>query len=429
MPTSNPSIQHSSAILNLRRLVILRNIAIGGQTVTVLVTVFGLGLGVPLPWLALIIAALAAFNLITWRRLQAHPPHDDEFLNHLLVDVVALTLLLVFTGGATNPFVWLLLLPLTIAATVLSRRATWFLAALTVGCYCMLMVFYKPLPGMSLEHLRGFRLHVVGMWIGFIISAGTVAYFVAGMAETLRARDRALGEARERELRDDHLVGLGTLAAGAAHELGTPLGTMAILVKDMTEEAEAADDDEELEKLDILSEQIERCKKALSVISASAGDAEKRAGRPMQVGDYLKRVVDEWHKTCPGVGVDYRAEGDGVAPWIACDDALTQALVNILQNAADASPEQVTVRARWDAVRLKLDIIDRGCGMSPALAAAVGRSIVTTKGTGHGLGLYLSRGVINRLGGQIELLSEEGEGTCARIRLPLDKLIVEKEVS
>ncbi len=419
VPLSKPSIQHSSAILNLRRLVILRNIAIAGQTVTVLVTAFGLGIDIPLGWLGTIIVALAVFNFITWRRLPTHQPHESELLHHLLVDVAALTLLLLLTGGATNPFAWLLLLPLTIAATVLSRRETWLMAALTGASYCMLMVFYQPLPHLDLNRIPGFHLYVIGMWIGFIISAGTVAYFVAGMAETLRARDRALAEARERELRDDHLVGLGTLAAGAAHEIGTPLGTMAILVNDMAEEAEAANDEEELEKLDILSEQIDRCKKALSVIAASAGDAERRSGRAMPVNEYLRRVIDEWRKTCPGVEVDFRARGDGDPPWITSDDALTQALANILQNAADASPEQVLVRARWDGGRLSLDIIDHGIGMSPEMAAAAGRSIRTTKGAGHGLGLYLSRAVIERLGGEMNLISEEGRGTCARIQLLL----------
>ena len=195
---------------------------------------------------------------------------------HLFSDVLILAALLYFTGGSTNPFVSLFLLPLTLAAAALPGRYTWAIATAAVICYSFLMVWYFPIPH---QHGINFNLHVLGMWFGFVLSAILISYFAVKMSATLRERDRALALARENALRDERLVSLGTLAAGAAHELGTPLATMAVLAKDL--ESECAGRPGVAEPFQVLRGQIARCKDILSQLAVSAGQARAEAGRDL----------------------------------------------------------------------------------------------------------------------------------------------------
>lgn len=418
MPRQSTRMHEASALINLRRLLVLRNVAIAGQTVAVLVAAFALNMDVPLGAVSLVIAGLALLNAVAWWRLKRQLPGSHEFIAHLLADVLGLTALLYFTGGATNPFVWLLLISLTIAATVLSRRQTWVIAAVTIACYSGLMVVYRPLPGAS-GASGHFQMHVLGMWLGFMLSAALIAYFVAGMGQTLREQERALARARERALRDERLLSLATLAAGAAHELGTPLGTMAVLVKEMQAPARSADDEE---NLSILEAQIRRCRQALTTISASAGEVRAESGYAVTLDRYLEDLLSEWQLLRPGVRLEYKRPDPPAGLRIVADRTLTQALANLLHNAADASPDHVTVAALVQENTLALTVADRGGGVNPKVASVLGRVLVTTKETGNGLGLYLTQGVIDRLGGALTLSPREGGGTVAQVSLPLERL-------
>lgn len=418
MPTQTPHMHEASTLINLHRLLVLRNIAIAGQITAVLVAAFALHVAVPLANVGIVIAGLALLNALAWRRLKRQRPGSHEFIAHLLADVLGLTLLLYFTGGATNPFVWLLLLSLTIAATVLSRRQTWVIAAVTIACYSGLMVLYRPLPGAS-GHSGHFEMHVFGMWLGFVLSATLIAYFVAGMGQTLREQERALAQARERALRDERLLSLATLAAGAAHELGTPLGTMAVLIKEMQVQDRSPDDQE---SLGILEAQIRRCREALTTISASAGEVRAESGCAVALDRYLQDLLGQWQVLRPGVRLEYNRPDLPPGLRIVADRTLTQALANLLHNAADASPQHVTVAAVVEEDTLALTVADRGAGLSPKVASVLGRALVTTKEAGNGLGLYLTQGVIERLGGDLTLSPRSGGGTVARVALPLERL-------
>src|ERR1051325_4745874 len=232
--TSMPIAAPTPAAVNLQRLVVLRTIALAGQALAVWAAVTWLQVALPLEPVIAILAAATIVNFFTWRRLRlVWPVRDLELFVHLTFDAVALTAVLYFAGGPTNPFVSLYLLPLTLTAAALSWRYTWSMAALTLTCYSLLLVSYVPLyhrhPGAALHELDDFKMHVFGMWLGFILSAGLIAYFAVRMRETLRERDRLRAQVREQELRHERVLALGTLAAGAAHELGTPLSTIAVL--------------------------------------------------------------------------------------------------------------------------------------------------------------------------------------------------------
>lgn len=430
-----PAISDSSTRKNLGWLFILRNLMICVEALTVLISVYGLDIPLHQAALTGIITAQVAVNWYAWLRLSIDRPVTDiELASQLGFDVLAITSILYWTGGATNPIAWFFLLPLIIAATVLPQAFTWYMVVFTSACYTILMGYYEPLPKIvpmtlnedtpphlhaMMEH-HDIELHVFGMWFGFVFSAVLVAYFVVGMAETLRARERKLAEVREQALRNERVVALGTLAAGAAHEMGTPLGTMAILIHDLEQEYEQAECPEMLEKMKILREQVNRCKEALSVMSASAGEMRAEAGHVMPVSSYLDEVVESWRQQRPGSSLDYLKQGYEPSPSILAERTLTHALINILNNAADVSPHKVELSARWTFEYASLEIRDEGPGITPAVSARIGKAPVSSKEHGLGVGLFLAFAAIERLGGQIQMLPrKEGTGTKTRITLPL----------
>ena len=241
----------TAAFKNLLRMFWLRNVM---AAVLALAGWAAMGLyDIPLPTHALTGAVLLmlGLNAGTWWRLgYAKPASDLELLIQLLLDMTILTGLFYATGGYTNPFVWMYLLPLTIAAVALPWRHTWFVAGLAVVCYSALMFWYQPLPmvamdmsatGMEdmhmthMQHNSGFSVHLLGMWAGFVVSAGVIAFFVERMGRTLREYDQLISKARERALESERMLALGSLATGAAHELGTPLATMAVLTRELSD--------------------------------------------------------------------------------------------------------------------------------------------------------------------------------------------------
>lgn len=420
---------------NLKRLFALRNIEIAGQILAVLGVRYGLDISLPLVPMLVVTAILAAANALTWWRLRKPwPVADAEFFGQLLADVLALTALLFFSGGSTNPFVSLYLLPLTIAAAVLPARYTWAMAVLTVACYTLLLFVYIPLPPpgeiCSTEatghmHLGGeddFGRHVLGMWFNFVLSAGLISFFVVKMAGSIRERDRQLAEAREQSLRDERLVALGTLAAGAAHELGTPLSTIAVIAREL--EQEHAGDPELSESFALLRGQVESCKRILSNMLASAGQTRAENAESLPADAFLGKLLDKWQLMRPEVSVHAGLHGPQPAPGIVADETLSQAVMNLLNNAADVSPRDVEIEGRWDAHELTLEICDRGTGLTPEVASRAGEAFFTTKGPGEGLGLglFLTNATIERFGGKVQMFNREGSGACVRVILPLAQL-------
>ncbi len=405
---------------NLRRLVLFRSISIAVQMFFIFVALWWLALPLPVGPLATILFVHILWNGFTaWRAQQTRPVSDGEFFLQLLTDVLALSGVLYFAGGATNPFVGLYLLPLMIAATVLPRHFVWSMAGITVACDSLLMYVYQPLVlGSHMNHDNGFSQHVFGMWFGFVFSAGLIAHFVTNMAQTLRQHDRELAAAREKTLHDESLVALGTLAAGAAHELGTPLNTMAIVTDELKQDYPPQKNAELNEQLTLISEQVDRCKEALSVISASAGELRADAGEALPVDRYLQKLLEQWQTERSEVDLHQAISGTQPAPQLVVDRALDQAITNILNNAADASPEWVAINAEWTEQKLVLDIRDHGSGLSADAEAHAGKSLYSDKEHGLGLGLFLAHSVINRLGGEVRLFNDK-QGCCTRISLPL----------
>jgi len=435
--------QQAPAAINLQRLFVLRNIEIAGQVLAVLIATQFLAISLPLPAIAIVISSLALMNLLTWQRLkQPWLATDFELFAQLAIDAIELALLLYLSGGSTNPFVSLFLLPLTLAAATLPLSYTAAMAVLTLGSYTLLLFYYVPIgqlfpdpslpgsiisrapPATHLHHNGGdtFGLHVLGMWFNYAVSAVLVSFFVVRMAATLRERDRLLASAREETLRNERIVAMGTLAAGAAHELGTPLSTMAVITNEL--QRDYANDPELSENLQILRDQVANCKQILSNLLASSGQARAEGGASLPLDTYLSELVDKWQILRPNTTIAANWVGTQPAPRIMAEQTLSQAIMNLLNNAADASPNSLEIRGKWDDRALSIEILDRGPGLTPETLANAGKPFFTTKapGQGFGIGLFLANATIERLGGTVKLFNRDGGGACMRVSLPLATL-------
>jgi two-component system sensor histidine kinase RegB len=410
----------------MQRLLLLRAGAVIGWVLALLFVGWQLRISLPFVTMSALIAVWCIVSLVSWVRLRDREDIEDRtFVLQLLVDVVMLGLLLYLSGGSTNPLTLLLLLPLIVSAALLPGVYSWIIAAAIIACYSLLLFRYVPLPIPRHEHgVHDFELHITGMWLGFVLSAGLIVAFVAKMGNTLRERDRLLSESKQRALRDERIVALGALAAGAAHELGTPLGTIALIAEELSLDHE--DDQNLQDRLRLLREQVGRCKHTLAMLSLSAGQSQAASGHRLSVDAYLWDVLDRWRNLRPATEVQTELTGDRPAPVIVAEQTLSQAIISILNNAADASPERIEFKARWDWERLTLEVCDHGTGLAPAALSAAGKRVFSTKppGEGLGLGLYLAYSVVDRLGGEMLLFNREEGGACTWLTLPLRQLLV-----
>ncbi len=413
--------------LFLRYVLLLRTFAIGGQIAALVAAYYVLHITPPLLPVTLVILALSLFTLFSWWRMktgQSESVLDRTIFSQLFVDILALAVLLYLTGGSVNPFVSLFLLPVTVAAATLQSRYTWWVAALAAICYTALMFIHLPAPQWGYADHHHFAFHLWGMWFGFVLSAAVVAYFVARMGGMLRAHDQELARVRENALQANQLVALGALAAGTAHQLGTPLATMAVLAKEI--ERELTSLPRLTQKLRLLRDQINRCKEILSQMAIQAGQVKAEGGRPVTLDRFLEEVIAEWHGLRPEASVKTCWDGPHPAPRIIADRALIQAILNVLNNAADASAKAVEVKAHWEQDRLVIEIQDEGPGLPASFRDHIGKPFFTTKppGKGMGLGLYLTQRTLDRLGGRLEFSETVGaSGACAKITLPLAMLL------
>lgn len=426
---------------HLRRLFLLRCGAILAQFATLfLVDRF---LSHNFAWAPMLgaVCFLTLMNALTWWRLSLDfPVNNLELFLQLSVDVLVLTVLLYYSGGSTNPFVSLYMLPLVIAAATLPRRHTWGMAALTLACYTLLMVWYVPLPNghaqqgqavamQGMDHSQhimaapaattpsspledAFNVHVLGMWLGFVISAVVVAYFAVEMARAVRSRDEQLNRGREDTLRNERIVALGTQAAGAAHEMGTPLSTMSVVIGEMRRDCQ---DPEQQSNLVILDEQVKNCKRILDSLLSNALET----GSEMPLEEFFRNVLSEWQLLRPTVHYRFQVNSLQPSPPMRADVALRPALLNLLNNAADASPDEMDILLSWDEERTTLVILDHGPGLTSEAAARAGSAFFTTKQDGRGLGLFLANATLERMGGSVRLFNREGGGATTEVMFPL----------
>ena len=418
------AIERSAPGAALRLLFWLRIVAIAAQAGIVAVVHFGLGIELPLLPLGITIAALTLWNAVYWARLaQARPVRHAEVALNLVVDAAAFTSLIYFTGGPTNPFVSLYLVPISLAAISLPPAGAWLVGAICGGCYSLLWLNHVPLPSVHGRFGGDFDLHVAGMWVNFLVAAALIVLFVGRMAQVVRRREQELATLREAALRDQQIVELGTLAAGTAHELNTPLSTLALLVEELED---TSADERQKERLRAMMVEIEDINRRLNRIAGGVDAARSEGARHVALGSFLHGIIEQWSSVHPEIDLTARYSLAEEHREIVAEVTLEQAIRNVLDNAAHATlangRARVDVAVSCTAATLTIAVADRGVGLTPELRDDIGLKIVSTKERGLGIGLLLSRAALQRFGGGLELKNCAAGGVEAEIRLPLAEL-------
>ena len=298
---------------------------------------------------------------------------------------------------------------------------------LCIAYYSLLMLFYTPLPPVHERFGGDFNLHIFGMWVNFLVSAALMAVVVAGIAGAVRRRDRSLAEARETALRNEQIVAMGTLSAGVAHEISSPLSTMTIVVDELLDQRDG--DPEVRGDLEVLKSQIGVCKDRIKDLLDTTGHTRSEGGQAMPLHQFCERLLDNWRMVRPEIELDTHYEEPFDNPTILAEQTIAQSITNLLNNAGDASLEN---ESHWVAVsissledRLVIFIDDDGKGITTEQMEKAGQAFFSSKPTGLGIGLVLSNASLGRFGGEISLGNCAGHGTRTEIRLPIHELTID----
>ena len=413
----------AAAQLNLQRLLLIRLIVFVCQ-LSALAFAWFLDYSLEYTPIISVMGFILVINAwVFFRQLHQSMVNDQEFLLHLFFDVLSLSVLLYFGGGASNPFVSFFLVPITISAAILPWTYTWAVAGISLVCYTFLLFFYRPLSilmpeDMNMSSMGSLpNLHIIGMWCNFIVCAVLITYFVVKMAAEIRSQDIKLNDYREDNMRNEQILAVATQAAGTAHELGTPLNTMTILVREM------ADDYQEnpalAKDISTLEMQLASCKKSLQEMVKRADLRNAGKSRQSAIPAFIEQILEQWGLLRPEVRLNQKFIAANESPQIHVDSTLQQAIVNILNNAADASPEGIDLAVDWNTENWTLTIRDYGKGVDEEMMAYLGSEIVSNKEKGMGVGMILSQASIERMGGEVSISSHPEQGTLTQIRLPV----------
>jgi two-component system, sensor histidine kinase RegB len=408
----------------LDTLVRLRWLAVTGQSAAVAGVHFGLNFPLPFGLCFLIIAASAWLNLGLRILYPASHRLQDNLATFLLAfDILQLASLLYLTGGLQNPFAMLILAPVLISATALTPERTFVLGVLAVGCATLLVLAHRPLPWFPGENLELPFLYVSGVWTAILLGTAFTGTYAWRVAEEARQLAQALAATELVLAREQHLSQLDGLAAAAAHELGTPLATIALVVRELdraTPKGSPLADD-----LCLLREQVERCRGILAKLT-SLGQEQGTILETMSLGHLIEEVVAPQRSF--GIRLEVAKRGPPPEPVCRRNPGLLYGLANLVDNAVDFAESEVTIEASWSAAEVRLEIRDDGPGFAPEVLLRVGEPYVTTRspdrrdpqapeGGGLGLGLFIAKTLIERSGASLALSNASAPATGAVVRL------------
>jgi two-component system sensor histidine kinase RegB len=427
-PESVVAFDDSMGLENARQLIQLRWIAVVGQIVTIAVVNFGFDLHLPLRQMSVVLVCLVTFNIASMLRWRAHfEVTNGELFLALLVDVGTLTAQLYLSGGATNPFCFLYLLQVILGAVLLRSWSVWTMVLITSACFTGLTLFYRPLALPVDYYGMLFGPYIEGTLICFALNAALLVIFITRINRNLRARDARLAHLRERAAEEEHIIRMGLLASGAAHELGTPLSTVSVILGDWRRMPEFAAHPELLLELDEMQAQVMRCKGIVSGILLSAGEARGESPVETTIRTFLDEMVEEWLAT-RSVGEFSYDNRFGKDVRVVSDSALKQMIYNVLDNALEASPSWVGLEATHEGDALKLTITDCGPGFAPQMLTQLGKPYTSTKTRpGAGLGLFLVSNVARTLHGSVSAHNRPQGGAIVTLTLPLESMILDEE--
>lgn len=427
MQHRNASLISPSGEVTFAWLIGLRWSALVGQLSIILLTHFLL---MPLSLAPLLGVLLfeAVFNAgcALWLRLsQTCGPAVTAFT--LLVDVLVLTALLYFSGGPGNPFNFLYLVHLTLAVVILGGKLAWGLWGVSLMGFGFL--FLVEPPGAALSHHGGMHhghhgtgddmaLHLKGMWVAFAVAGSFIIYFVDKVKKAMREQQREIAELRQQEGRQQRLASLATLSAGAAHELSTPLGTIAVVTGELHHSLKQRPDcGDLLEDLELVQSELRRCHDVLSQMAVKGGQTFGARITTVPLVNALNETIGRFNDAPIAM---HLPEGSERLLLTAPEGLFNQALHGVLGNALNASSETVKLELLDGEPKVTIVVSDTGCGMNNQTLERATEPFFTTRpvGKGMGLGLFLTQTIVHHLGGTLELQSTEGVGTVVRMTFP-----------
>lgn len=407
----------------LRNLAILRTLAPPLQLALIVVVqeLWGVVSLQPGLWIVLGLEVLSAIAAAVHLRLQQSisPAH---LVGHVMIDFVLFGAVLSYTGGISNPFSVLFVVPYIAVSVALDLRWLVLLALAALVEYVVLGLLAPPLT-----HPDGvqamYELQLKGRIATFFVAAALLTFFVHRLNVAVKRNERLLNESLALQRRNESVTAIAALAAGYAHELSTPLGTMSLLVEELQHQADASNlDADDLRKL---QEQIVRCKRIVSNLASAGGQRRSESARAVHVDAFLKGVIGQVRDLYPSATIlpDWDPEPP---PLIVGEETLRQTITNIVQNAVQASPHHVEVQARWSGLMLRVTVRDRGPGIPFEILEAVGQAQLTTRSEsgGLGLGLVLSAVTLESLGGRLALANPPSGGARARVEIPLATIAI-----
>jgi two-component system sensor histidine kinase RegB len=416
---------HWSRRLRLSTLIRLRWLAVIGQTAAILVV--GLWFGFPLPFGA----AFALISLSAWLNLglriafpASHRLDPNSALALLAYDLLQLAGLLFLTGGLQNPFAILLLGPVMVSATTLQSDKTFLLGALTLAAATVLVFVHRPLPWFPHEQFSVPLHYVGGVWVALACALLFMAFYSFRVAEEARQLADALAATELVLQRETHLSALDGLAAAAAHELGTPLATIAVAANELSRELKS--DDPHRDDVLLIRDQSQRCREILSKIASLSSPPEDPLGR-MSLSHILEEVIAP-HRDF-GIAIAIEIAGDGPEPVGARNPGLIYGLANLVENAVDFARAAVRVTASWTPSSVAVAISDDGPGYAPEILDRLGDPYVTTRRVdpqalgeagGLGLGIFIAKTLLERSGATLRLANRKppAQGAVATVEWP-----------
>lgn len=406
-------------LLNFRWLNALRWAAVVGQTLAVGFVHYWMEIELPIVALLTIIGVELVLNLVANHLARTRGTIQEwELAGWVGFDLIAFTGLLYFTGGPSNPFNFFYIVHVAMAAFTLRPAIAWALVSLSVISFAGLFAVHRPLSSSD----QNWDVHLYGVWVAYGLCASCVVYFIHRARVAIRLRENELSAQRELRLQAERLSSLATLAAGAAHELASPLGTIAIVSKELQLQLDGSGDPTVIEDVALVRGQVERCRKILARMAHTAGEAPGESESWVGLAEWLESVTEDLPDR---ERIQTRLSEEAAACDLRCPkEALSQALRVLLDNALEASDSGVRLTVELASDGLRLLVADRGAGMAPKVLKRAFEPFFTTKptGKGMGLGLYLARNVITTMGGSLALTSTPGQGTSAQVRLPKARL-------
>ncbi|PHS16303.1 MAG: hypothetical protein COA86_11715 [Kangiella sp.] len=418
------------AILNRVRL-----IAILGQMIVIIYSVVYFEIKLPLLFLTILVSIESIFFIYVKRRISlTHSVSQNELIFHILFDSLILAGLVYFSGGANNPFIYFLLLPVALGSFMLEQKHLLALVAIELVLYSMLNLYQRPLALGDNSPLTSFHLHLAGMWVNFILTVILLAVFGLITRSSLLKQEKKLQQLREKNLQDEQILGLGIMSANAAHELGTPLSTMAIIIDDI--QHSNISDEQQLD-MNLLQQQIIRCRKIIGRLNDKSHHAQQQLltqveseldneSKSYNCKEQLELLIERWLVYQPKITLTKCFEQTIQSNYYQISISLEQAITNLLDNAADASLENGNKTIHLNTYLLKesivIDIKDRGIGISKQKKTNIGKQIQpSNKLDGLGWGMFLSNVSIERVGGSVHILDYKNDshsGSLTRITLP-----------